>query len=120
MPKNKIRELRKERGLSQSSLAKILGVAQNTLSYWENGKFDVDNKSLSLMADFFGVSVDYLLGRESAKKESPAASESGEADLDRELVSLLCQLDSPQEEQRVKDFVRGILAAREAPTSPDK
>lgn len=120
MPKNKIRELRKERGLSQSSLAKILGVAQNTLSYWENGKFDVDNKSLSLMADFFGVSVDYLLGRESAKKESPAADEGGEADLDRELVNLLCQLDSPQEEQRVKDFVRGILAAREALTSLDK
>lgn len=121
MSNNKIRELRKSHGLSQSALAKILGVAQNTLSYWENGKFDVDNKSLSLMADFFSVSVDYLLGRDdSVQKESPAADESGEADLDRELVSLLCQLDSPMEEQRVKDFVRGILAAREAPASPDK
>ena len=120
MSDNKIRELRKSRGLSQSSLAKILGVAQNTLSYWENGRFDVDNKSLALMADFFGVSVDYLLGREIAQKESPAASNSDEADLDRELIKLLCQLDSPQEEQRVKDFVRGLLAAREAPPSPDQ
>ena len=67
------------------------------------------------------MSADYILGREaSPKKESLATVSSSEADLDLELVRLLCQLDSPQEEQRVKDFVRGILAAREAPASPDK
>lgn len=64
MAENKIRDLRRSRGLSQAELAKIVGVAQNTLSYWENGKYDIDNKSLSIMADYFGVSVDYILGRE--------------------------------------------------------
>ena len=64
MPQNRIRELRKERGISQAALAKMVGVAQNTLSYWENGKYDIDNSSLTIMADYFGVTLDYILGRD--------------------------------------------------------
>lgn len=64
MAKNRIKELRKARGVSQAVLANLLGVAQNTLSYWENGKYDIDNKSLSMMADYFGVSIDYILCRD--------------------------------------------------------
>lgn len=117
---NRIKQLRTDRQITQTSLARAFGISQGTLSSWESGRYEPDLTSLQKLSEFFGVSVDYLLCRESAKKESPAADESGEADLDRELVNLLCQLDSPQEEQRVKDFVRGILAAREAPSSPDK
>lgn len=64
MANNRIRDLRKSRGISQAALAKVIGVAQNTLSYWENGKYDADNKSLTAIADYFGVTVDYLLGRD--------------------------------------------------------
>ena len=57
-------ELRKQKGLKQGDLAAFLGVAQSTLSGWENGKFEIDDKNKIKLADFFGVSVDYLLGRE--------------------------------------------------------
>lgn len=60
---NKIKELRQELGITQKELAKHLGIAQNTLSYWENGKFDVDNASLCRIADYFHVTIDYLLGQ---------------------------------------------------------
>lgn len=116
-----LKELRKERGLLQRDVAAYLGVDRTTYLKYENGTNEPDIEIIKKLSSFFGVSADYILGREaSPKKESPAADESGDADLDHELVSLLCQLDSPQEEQRVKDFVRGILAAREAPASPDK
>ncbi len=55
---------RKQKGLKQGDLAAFLGVAQSTLSGWENGKFEIDDKNKIKLADFFGVSVDYLLGRE--------------------------------------------------------
>ena len=116
-----IKQLRSRNKISQQKLADSIHVSRSTVAMWEAGASEPDTEKLKLLAEYFNVSVDYLLGRDdSVQKESPAADESGEADLDRELVSLLCQLDSPQEEQRVKDFVRGILAAREAPASPDK
>lgn len=59
--KNRIKEIRQKRGITQAELAKQIGVAQNTLSYWENGKYDVDNDSLKKIADYFQVSTDYLL-----------------------------------------------------------
>ncbi len=61
---NRIRELRQTYGIKQTELAKFLGVAQNTLSYWETGKFDVDNTCLVKLADYFGCSVDYILCRD--------------------------------------------------------
>lgn len=64
--KNRIRELRQAHGIKQADLAKHLGVAQNTLSYWEQGKYDVDNTSLQKIADFFKCTVDYVLRRDEA------------------------------------------------------
>ena len=59
--KNRIRELRQRRNIKQADLAKTLGIAANTLSYWEQGRFDMDNKSLIKLADYFECSVDYIL-----------------------------------------------------------
>ncbi len=60
---NRIKELRLEKDLKQAELAKILKVAQNTLSTWENGKYEPDLQAINQLASFFNVSVDYLLGR---------------------------------------------------------
>jgi len=49
--------------MSQQDLANALNVAQGTVSNWENGVRGIDATMLSTLADFFGVSVDYLLGR---------------------------------------------------------
>ena len=62
----RLKELRKKKGLSQQQLADILGVTQATLSGWENGKYEIDHTGLSKCADFFHISVDYLLGRTSS------------------------------------------------------
>lgn len=57
-------ELRKQNNLTQSELAKVLNTTQRKVSYWENGSVEPDLETLWLIADFFDVSVDYLIGRE--------------------------------------------------------
>lgn len=60
---NKIRELRSERKVMQSDLANALGVAASTLSGYETGKTQADIETYCKIADYFGVSLDYLFGR---------------------------------------------------------
>ena len=59
----RLRELRKDEGLSKTKLAEKLGVTQRKISYWERGDVDSDMYSLWKISDFFEVSVDYLIGK---------------------------------------------------------
>ena len=59
----RLKELRKKKGLSQQRLAMELNVNQNTISRYETGEREADYKSLIMLADYFGVSIDYLLER---------------------------------------------------------
>lgn len=61
---NRLKELRQEKGLSQKELAKDIGVHYRTLQNWENGKAEIKPDKAQVLADFFGVSVGYLLGYE--------------------------------------------------------
>ena len=61
---NNLKKLRNQKGWSQIEMAKRLCVSQGTYSLWENDKVKIDNESLQKLADFFGVTIDYLLGRE--------------------------------------------------------
>ena len=58
-----IRSLREDRDLRQRELADVLNVSQNTYSQYENGVIELTAGNLIRLADFYGVSVDYLLGR---------------------------------------------------------
>ncbi len=60
-------ELRKEKGLTQEEVAKNLGVSPQSVSKWENGLTYPDISLLPSIADFYGVSVDYLLGKDETK-----------------------------------------------------
>ena len=63
--KNRIRDLREDRDLRQSDLAKETGIDQRTISNYETGKTFPDSDALIRLADFFGVTIDYLVGRTS-------------------------------------------------------
>ena len=58
----RIRDLREDRDLSQADVAKMLHVSQPTYSRYESGVLDVPSAVLIALAEFYGVSVDYLLG----------------------------------------------------------
>lgn len=58
----RLQELRKDHGLSQEDLAKILGVSHYTVSSYECNRSDPDDKSKVVLAKLFDVSVDYMVG----------------------------------------------------------
>ena len=61
---NRLKELRKEKGLSQKALANELGVHYRTLQNWENGESQIKPEKAEKLANFFGVSIAHLLGYE--------------------------------------------------------
>ncbi len=61
--KNNIAHLRREKNLSQSQLAKLLGTSQANLSRWEKGIIEPSVIECWKIAEFFDVSIDYLCGK---------------------------------------------------------
>ena len=58
-----LKALRNAKGLTQVELAKILKISRSTIGMYENGSREPDYETLELIADFFNVDIDYLLGR---------------------------------------------------------
>ena len=59
----RLKALREKRGISQLKLAMDLGLNQNSISRYESGTREADYKTLIALADYFDVSIDYLLER---------------------------------------------------------
>ena len=60
---NNLFKLRKESKVSQQKLAEFVGVSQQCVSEWEKGKIEPTLSYLWKIADFFDVSIDFLVGR---------------------------------------------------------
>lgn len=67
----RLRELRKQRNITQLKLAMDLNMNQNTISRYETGEREAGYKELILIADYFNVSIDYLLGRSNNPEFKP-------------------------------------------------
>lgn len=63
----RLKELRKKRKISQLKLALDLNMNQNSISRYENMEREADYETLIKLADYFNVSIDYLLGRDEQK-----------------------------------------------------
>lgn len=63
----RLKEARKSAGLTQKEVATVVGVNQNTYSYWENGKTKIDSESLAKLSELFGVTTDFLLDKTPCK-----------------------------------------------------
>ena len=60
----RLKELRAEEGCSQTDIAKIVGTTQMAISHWERGHSEPSITQLIILSDFFGVTTDYLVGKE--------------------------------------------------------
>lgn len=116
-----IRELRKEKGISQETLAGVCGVSMQAVSKWENEQSYPDITFLPRLADFFSVSVDYLLLGKAEKtgerKEREAAEDFLEVPADWEAdVLYIAQCRNGvvlSEEEWEKDKVISIVFGEE-------
>jgi len=64
----RVRELRKERGLKQAEMAEICGVKLRTYQRYEHGESYPEIPGLLFLADYFNVSLDYLMGRKDERE----------------------------------------------------
>lgn len=71
MYSNRIRALREDKNLPQRALAELLQVHQTTYSDYERGELNVPVTVLHTLADFYEVSIDYILGRTNIKTPYP-------------------------------------------------
>ena len=99
-----LKEIREARGLSQRQAALGLNLSPQVYNRYELGAREPSNAMLVMIANYFHVSTDMLLGREPIDQLPPS--------LDNTLIDLLVNLP-PDQVQRVKDFVQGLKAATE-------
>ena len=102
----RIKELREQMGVSQNKLAKLAGMSQAAISIIESGKKSPTVDTLGRIAQAIGCTVSDLTGMDDLPQPDPPPSE-----IDSAIASLADGL-SPEELQRVLDFVAGIKAAR--------
>ena len=69
----RIKALRKSKGITMKKLGELIGVAESTVSLYENGKRQPDYSTLLKLSEIFNVTVDYILGNDS----SPTPSKKG-------------------------------------------
>ena len=68
MMQNNLRKLRKEKGLSQIAVQMQTGIEQALISKYENGERVPPTETLMQLADFYGVSMEYIMGRTDRKE----------------------------------------------------
>ncbi len=105
-----LKELRTDKGLTQSQLAEILGNTQDSISLWEKGKRLPDTQFILKLADFFEVTTDYLLGRSdelgyvTVQSSAPPLS-----DDEKQLIELYHKMNH-QQKIRVVAYCEGLLS----------
>ena len=105
---NNLKFLRVQKNLSQKELAKVFNVAPSTYNQWETGKREPDLAALTAIADFYGVTIDELVGREPIKKEPVPDINVGDK-LDGAILTLFSQL-TEAEKSLILASVKGILS----------
>ena len=73
----RIRDLREDRDLNQTQIAKILGMSQTGYSKYETGENDLPTAVLIKLARFYGTSIDYILGETDETKRYPQSADKG-------------------------------------------
>lgn len=112
---DRIKQLRKKKGVSQSQLAEAIGVKKNTVSTWERGTRKPDFAALQLLSEYFEISLEYLLGTsdEEETRFKPSQEDldfyalSAKADEIKESTELLCRL-SDKSRKIVEELIATI------------
>ncbi len=100
----------KELGKEQRELTDYLNVPQSLYSMWKSGKAHSYMKRINQIADFLGVSTDYLLGKDNIKNRSTFDN----AELNVELETLINDILNlpPSQMEKVRDYVDFLMSQR--------
>lgn len=102
--KDNLKILREKRGITQQELADGIGISNKAVSTWENGSKVPRQPKLEKLADYFNVSVDYLLGRDSPQWEDFDKEHSEYINKNIKLSDLLKFIGFTVEEEPSEEF----------------
>jgi len=97
----RLRELRRARDLRQQDVAESLKLTASAIGMYERGRRDPDSETLQQLADFFGVSTDYLLGRTEVRGLVETAATSRSDGYDKKLPP-----EALKSIEEFKEFIR--------------
>lgn len=103
----RIRLLRNEKGVSQEELSKVIGVTTSAISMYETGARKPSYEVISRLADYFNVTMDFIVGRTEVRNSINTPQDVNELmKVDPDLLIELCRAkDLPEEERRrIKEF----------------
>lgn len=116
-----LKETRLQRGMSQSDLARLLGVARSTVSSYENGSRSPDKETLIRIARCLQVSVDFLLGNDSSSRDRSQIYSGILDDINDLLMSAQISPEHKNEIlKEVKDYFRWKLQQAEHNQNPEE
>jgi len=101
----RLKQLREGNGDSQYTFADKFGISQSTIGNWEAGKREPNFETLLNLADYFNVSTDYLLGRETQKKELDAIFED---ERQAELLEIFNRMPDEESKEKLIELVRSF------------
>lgn len=102
---NRIKLLRKEKDLLQEDLGRILNVSGRAIGNYETGKRGLDTEIASKLADFFDVSIDYLLGKSDIRNPE-------KVDSDKINIGLSIKDYTPptkEQQEKIEEFAKFVL-----------
>ena len=119
MLSDRLKSLRKEVDLTQEDMAKKIGITKSAYGYYEQGKTIPDAYTLEKLADIFGVSTDYLLGKTDLRNYNdykPTITEKDERNIQRDLERMMEDIDNKKSgptayggELELNDYDRELL-----------
>ena len=99
----RLKDLRRKAGLSQSELAKSIGVSKSSINMYERGEREPGLELLEAIADFFNVDMNYLLGKSDVISES--------SNIDIQFLTLLSSM-TEEDKKWLLDLIQSILNGR--------
>ena len=111
---NRLKELRIEKGLLQSDIAKIIKKSDRVVGFYEKGERDMSTETLTILSDFFNVSIDYLLGNSDIRYS--------EVNIDKADIAFANGIKGLNETNKaiIKATLEGLLAKQEKDKETDK
>lgn len=90
-------KLRDSKGVKDSDVVKATGITKSTFSDWKSGRSKPKNDKLQKIADYFGVTIDYLMTGTEDKKEAPVLTARDERDIAKDLNRIMEKLSAGEE-----------------------
>lgn len=90
-------KLRDSKGVKDSDVVKATGITKSTFSDWKSGRSKPKNDKLQKIADYFGVTIDYLMTGIEDKKEAPVLTARDERDIAKDLNRIMEKLSAGED-----------------------